>query len=183
MSNHYHLLIQPPRANLSRAMRHLNGVYTQRFNRVHKKDGPVFRGRYKAILVQADEYLTHLIRYIHLNPVQANVVQAPEKFPWSSHTRYLKGADEKPWLFVKLGLSFFGSKAHKALLAYKNFIHQGIDQKTLSFYNKKNQDPILGDVDFLNYIKEKYIYCKREYSSEIPERRVLNGAAAVDQIM
>ena len=55
MPNHYHLLLQTPKANLSRAMRHLNGVYTQRFNRYHKTDGPLFRGRYKAILVQEDE--------------------------------------------------------------------------------------------------------------------------------
>lgn len=183
MSNHYHLLIQTPKANLSRAMRHLNGVYTQRFNRTHKKDGPLFRGRYKAILVQEDEYLKHLIRYIHLNPVQANLTQDPIKYPWSSHAKYLKAKDEKPWLFVKLGLSFFGAKTHKALIAYKNFIHQGIDSKTLSFYNKKNQDPILGDPDFVNYIKQKYLYGRENLSGEIPDRRKLSGAAVVDRIM
>lgn len=183
MPNHYHLLIQTPRANLSRAMRHLNGVYTQRFNRIHKKDGPLFRGRYKAILIQEDEYLTQLIRYIHLNPVQAGLTQDPIKFPWSSHTHYLKAKDQKPWLFVRLGLSFFASKTPKALVAYKNFIHQGIDPKTLSFYNKKNQEPILGDPDFLNYIKEKYIYGREGLSSEIPEGRKLGGEAVVDQII
>ena len=95
MPNHYHLLIQTPKPNLSRAMRHLNGIYTQRFNRIHKKDGPLFRGRYKAILVQEDEYLTHLIRYIHLNPVQASLVQDPVKYPWASHAAYLKAKDQR----------------------------------------------------------------------------------------
>ncbi len=183
MPNHYHLLIQTPKANLSRAMRHLNGVYTQRFNRIHKKDGPLFRGRYKAILIQEDEYLKHLIRYIHLNPVQANLTQDPAKFPWSSHSKYLKTKDEKPWLFVKLALSFFGTKTHRALTAYQTFIDQGIDSKTLSFYNKKNQDPILGDPDFVNHIKEKYLYGRENLSSEIPDRRKLSGAAVVDRIM
>src|SRR3989338_9593536 len=119
MPNHYHLLLQTPKANLSRTMRHLNGVYTQRFNRVHKKDGPLFRGRYKAILVQEDEYLTHLIRYIHLNPVQANLVSNLSKFPWTSHKDYLKGQDQSPWLHARLGLAFFSSKLKQSIKDYQ----------------------------------------------------------------
>ena len=71
MGNHYHLLLRTPRGNLSRALRHLNGVYTQRYNRTHGTDGPLFRGRFKAVLVDADTYLAALSRYIHLNPVTA----------------------------------------------------------------------------------------------------------------
>ena len=70
MTNHYHLLVQTPRANLDRIMRHINGIYTQRYNRLRKTDGPLFRGRYKAILVDADAYLLQLSRYIHRNPVE-----------------------------------------------------------------------------------------------------------------
>jgi len=68
MPNHYHLLVQSPYGNISRCMRHLNGVYTQSYNRRHKCDGPLFRGRYKSILVSADNYLLQLVRYIHNNP-------------------------------------------------------------------------------------------------------------------
>ena len=75
MSNHYHLLVETPDGNLSRGMRHLNGVYTQRFNRRHKKVGHVFQGRYKAILVQKENYLLELSRYIVLNPVRAGMVR------------------------------------------------------------------------------------------------------------
>ena len=71
MGNHYHLLIKTPQANLSRAMQHINGVYTQRYNRLNKTDGSLFRGRYKAILVDSDAYLLHLSKYIHLNPLSA----------------------------------------------------------------------------------------------------------------
>jgi putative transposase len=71
MPNHYHLLVCTPSANLSRFMRHLNGVYTQRFNREHKRDGPLFRGRFKSILVQEDSYLIEVVRYIHKNPLKA----------------------------------------------------------------------------------------------------------------
>ena len=70
--DHYHLLIEPPEANLGRIMRHINGVYTQRHNRMKKTDGSLFRGRYKAILVDADNYLLQLSRYIHRNPIDWN---------------------------------------------------------------------------------------------------------------
>ncbi len=69
MPNHYHLCLRTPRGNLSRVMRHIDGLYTQRFNRGHRRDGSLFRGRYKAILVDADEYLLAVVRYVHLNPV------------------------------------------------------------------------------------------------------------------
>lgn len=81
MPNHYHLLVHTPNANLSRFMRHVNGVYTQRFNRKNSKDGPLFRGRYRALVVDADEYLLQLVRYIHLNPVKAKLVNSPRSTP------------------------------------------------------------------------------------------------------
>ena len=72
MTNHYHLLIKTPDANLGRAMKHINGLYTQYFNRAHNTDGALFRGRYKAVLVDADNYLLHVSRYIHRNPIETN---------------------------------------------------------------------------------------------------------------
>lgn len=183
MPNHYHLLLQTPKANLSRAMRHLNGVYTQRFNRYHKKDGPLFRGRYKAILVQEDEYLTHLIRYIHLNPIQANLTEDISKYPWTSHRQYLKGEDHAPWLQVRLGLGFFSNKLKKALKNYREFMKNGVDPKTLAFYGKKKQSSILGDPDFLDHIKEKYILTDQKLDTEIPEERRMAGAAITERIL
>jgi putative transposase len=73
MSNHCHLLVETPEANLSLGMRQLNGIYTQRFNQSHRRDGHVFQGRYKAILVQKDAYLLELSRYIVLNPARAGM--------------------------------------------------------------------------------------------------------------
>jgi putative transposase len=80
MSNHYHLLIQTPDANISRAMRHLNSVYTQRYNRIHHCDGQLFRGRFKAILLEADSYLLELLRYIHRNALEAGLVGNLQKY-------------------------------------------------------------------------------------------------------
>ena len=84
MSNHYHLLVETPDANLSRGMRQLNGVYTQRFNRTYDRVGHVFQGRYKAILVEKDAHLLELARYVVLNPVRACMVHTPGEWPWSS---------------------------------------------------------------------------------------------------
>jgi REP element-mobilizing transposase RayT len=74
MPNHYHILVRTPLANLSRGMRHLDGLYTQYYNRKYKKDGALFRGRYKSILIDTENYLLRLSRYIHLNPVKAGLV-------------------------------------------------------------------------------------------------------------
>ena len=100
MGNHYHLLIETPNANLSRIMRHINGVYTQRYNRLEKSDGPLFKGRYKAVLVDRDSYLLPLSRYIHRNPVDLKrpLVAAPEQFPWSSCSAYINKAKSPAWL-------------------------------------------------------------------------------------
>ncbi|MBT8370281.1 MAG: transposase, partial [Deltaproteobacteria bacterium] len=74
MANHYHMLVHTPEGNISRARRHVNGVYTQRFNSRHHLDGQLFRGRYKSILVNGDSYLLQLVRYIHRNPLKAGLV-------------------------------------------------------------------------------------------------------------
>ncbi|WMN60889.1 transposase [Pseudoalteromonas xiamenensis] len=70
MTNHYHLLVETPDANLAKGMRQLNGVYTQQFNRKYQRVGHLFQGRYKSILVDKDSYLLELCRYIVLNPVR-----------------------------------------------------------------------------------------------------------------
>lgn len=182
MPNHYHMLLTTPRGNLSRFMRHLNGVYTQRFNKLHKKDGHLFRGRYKAILVQEDEYLTHLVRYIHLNPIQANIIQDPKDYPWSSHRNYLKAKDED-WLKVIPVLKIFSKTLKNARKAYLGFIKDGVDAKTLSFFKSMKPGPIFGDIDFIESIKEKFLSPKDTHSKEeIPEARPLSGEFMIGRI-
>ncbi|MBW1743346.1 MAG: transposase [Deltaproteobacteria bacterium] len=95
MTSHYNILIQTPDANLSRCMRHINGVYTQRFNRAHASDGHLFRGRYKSILVDADSYFLELVRYIHRNQLEVGLVDRLDSYTWSSHKGYL--SDVKKW--------------------------------------------------------------------------------------
>ncbi|MGH7874078.1 MAG: transposase [Candidatus Binatia bacterium] len=95
MDNHYHLLLETRRAGLNRALRYLNGVYTQAFNRRHHRVGHLFQGRYKAILIEKESYLLDLSRYIHLNPWRVKESNDPVKYPWSSLGSYV-GARSVP---------------------------------------------------------------------------------------
>src|SRR4026208_485607 len=89
MAKHYHLRVETPKANLSIGMRQLNGIYTQSFNRRHKRVGHLFQGRFKAILVEKESYLLELSRYIHLNPWRVKESNDPVKYPWSSLGSYV----------------------------------------------------------------------------------------------
>jgi putative transposase len=111
MRNHYHLVVETPDGNLSKGMRQLNGVYTQAFNKRHKKTGHLFQGRYKAILLQRESHLLEVCRYVVLNPVRAKAVQLPEAWQWSSY-RGTEGSDEPhPCLTTDWILAQFGSKS------------------------------------------------------------------------
>ena len=100
-------------------MRHVNGVYTQRYNSKYKRDGSLFRGRYKAILIQAEEYLTHIVKYVHQNPLKAKMINDLNNYKWSSHPSYLKGKSDGEWLDINNLLAYFSSRKKKAILMYK----------------------------------------------------------------
>lgn len=98
MGNHCHFVLHTRVANLSRLMRHLNGVYTQNFNRRHQKVGHLFQGRFKAVLVDRDAYLLEVCRYVELNPVRARMVAEPGAWPWSSYRAHVGAAATPDWL-------------------------------------------------------------------------------------
>ena len=152
MDNHYHLLVKTPHANLSRAMRHLNGLYTQRYNRSIKTDGSLFRGRYKAILVDADAYLLCVSRYIHRNPLEAGLVKMAERYAWSSYRAYI-GLDTSPrWLTRFDTLSMIGQRNRAK--RYQEFVEVGTDQATVDFYGKNKLAAILGQEAFVRRLRE-----------------------------
>jgi len=110
MPNHYHLLCRSVMGNLSQAMQYLNSTYTIWLNQRHRWDGPVFRGRFKSQLVEAEEYIRYLIAYIHLNPLEANLVKRLSDEAWTSHRAYI-GKEPKPdWLSTKKFIRLFGGK-------------------------------------------------------------------------
>ena len=98
MGNHYHLVVRTQQANLSLLMRHLNGVYTQRFNRRYDKVGHVFQGRFNAILVDRDSYLLSLCRYVELNPLRSRLARSPADWAWSSYRAHAGLTEAPDWL-------------------------------------------------------------------------------------
>ena len=125
MSNHYHLLIETPDANLSKGMRQLNGVYTRRFNTYHGRVGHVFQGRYKAIHVDKQSYLLELARYIVLNPVRAYMVSCAEQWQWSSYRATACMIQPPKWLSVEWLLASFGKRKSEAVKGYKKYVSEG----------------------------------------------------------
>jgi len=173
--NHYHLLIQTPDANLSRCMRHLNGVYTQRFNRNHLFDGQLFRGRYKAILVEGDSYLLELVRYVHRNPFAAGLVKVIDKYPWSSHQGYLSDAKKWNWLYKDFILSLFSNEKAVSRKIYKDFVSKEIPEEINRIFGRKNLPSALGSKNFLNWVKDSFFLRKRH--KEVPESKSLSPDA------
>jgi putative transposase len=182
MENHYHLCMMTPEGNLSRAMRHLNGLYTQRFNKAHSSDGPIFRGRYKAIVVDADEYLTQVVRYIHLNPVEARLVREPEDYAWSSHSAYLHPKEAPKWLNLMEVLEGFGN-----IKEFHRFVVSGSEDSLKGYYNRERKIPILGDAGFRERLQGISGSISREHPREQrtgPSTRLRTGSRpSVDKVV
>lgn len=130
MDNHYHLLVETPEGNLSRGMRQLNGVYTQGFNRRHRRPGHVFQGRFKGILVDKDHYLLELARYVVLNPVRAGTVDRPGAWPWSSYAETAGLRSAVGFLTMDWVLGCLGSKRGTTRTRYRQFVAEGMGRKS-----------------------------------------------------
>jgi REP element-mobilizing transposase RayT len=131
MGNHYHLLLETPRANLPIGMRHLNGCYSQRFNKRWKRVGHLFQGRYSAEVVEKQAYLLELVRYVALNPMRAvpPLCQAPEEYRWSSYRILLGLAPRPEWLTVDWVLAQFGDDYATARARLKAFVEEGLEER------------------------------------------------------
>jgi len=146
MGNHFHLMMRTPEGNLQRIMRHVNGIYTQYFNRDQKRDGPLFRGRYKAILVDAEAYWLQLSRYIHRNPLEAGLVSRLADYPWSSYRAYIGETENPSWLTTEYLLHNIGRRNRKA--RYAAFVAEAVDEEIAAFYGGARQRAILGNDRF-----------------------------------
>lgn len=164
MDNHYHLLIETPDANLSKGMRQLNGVYTQSYNRRHRKTGHIFQGRYKAVLVEKESYLLELSRYVVLNPVRAGITEKPEDWKWSSYSATVGIKKTPHYLTVDWILGEFGSIRRKAEKQYKEFVKSGIKEES-PWKNLKGQI-LLGGEGFIEKFKD--LLAQKEEIKEIP---------------
>jgi putative transposase len=122
MTNHYHLVIQTPKANLSRGMHWLNGTYAGWFNHQHGRSGHLFQGRFKSFLIEKETYFAEVLRYVVLNPVRAGMVERPEDYRWSSY-RATAGLEAAPaWLDAAAVRNFFDQDAAIAQAQYREFV-------------------------------------------------------------
>ena len=168
MDNHVHLLIETLQPNLSRGMRQLNGVYTQRFNRRHRKVGHLFQGRFKAILVEKEGYLLELARYIVLNPVRAKIVKTPERYPWSSYRAMVGLAPVPPALATDWILNQFADTRATARRRYVKFVHDGIGVP--GPWEEVKGQVLLGSEAFVERLTPQLEKCS---TREVPKRQRL----------
>ena len=184
MVNHYHLLVETARGNLSRALGWLQTTYTIRFNRRHRRSGHLFQGRFKAHLVEADAYALALLRYVHLNPVRPRDKQAPiarerwralNEYPWSSHRAYAGLAEPEAWL--SLGwLAFFGSERVTARKDYRAYVREAFGRAVENPWEQLRGGLVLGTAALWSKVT-RLARSKRGAEERRWERREISGAA------
>jgi putative transposase len=143
MPNHYHLVVKTSNPNLSQGMRHINGVYAQRFNRRHDRVGHVFQGRFGSTLIQADEHLLEAIRYVVRNPIRAGLAGRTHEWPWSSQREVL-GSSGRGALAISELMALFGVNATAARNRYLEFT------ETEPRNNGLGSGPVWGDCEFMD---------------------------------
>lgn len=178
MDNHYHLLVHTPYPNLSEAMRQLNSLHARQFNQRHHKDGPLFRSRYKAIIVGGEEYLLRLSRYIHRNPLEAKIVNKLEAYKWSSYSAYIEKSPSIEWLKMSVIKKRFSKRKLKA--SYQAFVENQTDEALKAFYNNNRFMPVFGSAGFI----EKIIAFadSQSLSSEVVGKNQIQPLPTIEEI-
>jgi REP element-mobilizing transposase RayT len=165
MSNHFHLLLETPKANLSEFMRKFNITYTGYYNRRHDRVGHLYQGRYKSVLVDKNEYLSVLSRYIHLNPVKIKTMKKlsePERikylirYRWSSLPGFLIQRKKEWYIDYSMVLGEYGGDTYRGRKEYKKRIYAEISQESDLKENMIGRS-ILGGEAFIAWIKDKYL--------------------------
>lgn len=154
MGNHYHLLVETPEPNLSRGMRQLNGVFTQRANLRQGRSGHLFQGRFKGILVERESHLLELCRYLVLNPVRAGLVPTAGDWRWSSYNATASLCPAPEWLETRWTREQFGDDERLAILAFREFVADGAGAEASPWASVKDQI-FLGSDSFLERCREE----------------------------
>jgi putative transposase len=148
MENHLHLLVETPEPTLSRGMRQLNGLYTQAFNRRHRRSGHLFQGRFRSVLVDKETHFLELSRYLVLNPIRLGAARSARAWPWSSYRAMAGLAAAPAWLETDATLRRFGAKRGAAEEAYRKFV-AGRKNAGYDPWTQVRQQVYLGPDDFV----------------------------------
>jgi hypothetical protein len=151
LRDQYHLVIKTPEANLSRFMRQVDGLYTQQYQRLKKAEGSLFKGRYKAVLVQEDKFLLPLTRYVH-SLVRSGDIKS---YQWSSYAAYVGKEHPPAGLLRDNALRQLPVAAAKRRAAYGAYVAEGVDDEMARFYGKKNLASVMGDEKFRKQAQRK----------------------------
>jgi len=164
MTNHVHLVIQVGGIPLSRIMQNLSFRYTRWFNKHQSRTGHLFQGRFKALLIDEESYLLELVRYTHLNPVRAGMIEDPSAYLWSSHLAYT-GAEVLPWLTSDVVLSRFSMRLDAARRGYRSFVEEGLSEPHRPEFHTGTSDVrVLGDDRFAEKVLSKQFNDRRKIS-------------------
>lgn len=164
MNNHVHLLIQVGEISLSKIMQNLSFRFSQKINRRCNRLGRLFQGRFKSILIEEEVYFFRLLRYIHRNPVRANITDKPENYSWSSHNTYL-GKNSISWVTKDYALSKFSKNENEAILFFSSYCAtEETNDELKELRNNFKDGQVLGNDDFLENIR-------------------VNNAVKIDQIL
>jgi len=158
-------------------MRHINGVFTQRINRLNKRSGHLLQGRFKSILVEKESYLLELLRYVVLNPVRAKMVRSAKDWKWSSYRATAGLAEARAFLTTEWILSQFDSDLHRARKAYRKFVQQG---RGIEIWHELRHGSLLGSESYV----ERIVPLLEERCSEIEIARSerLAGRPSLDEL-
>ncbi len=179
MDNHYHLIIETPEGNLSKGMRQLNGIYTQKYDWKYKKPGHVFQGRYKAVIVDNESYLLELCRYVVLNPVRAHLVAQPQDWKWSSYLPTAGATKPPDYLTIDWILAQFSQRKKRAQELYRQFVMEGMTKETP--WKDLQGQIFLGDRTFIE--KCKIIFGNQTDLKEIPRSQRYADRPALTEIL
>jgi REP-associated tyrosine transposase len=182
MANHYHLIVESPKANLSSFMHALNSAYTTYFNIKRGRSGHLFQGRYKAFVIDKDHYLLELSRYIHLNSVRAGIAERPEDYPYSSLRPYLFPKEET-MVFRDLIWDMISKERKKSPQCYREFVASALLKKPRNPFEKVFGGAILGGKAFIKEVLQR-LDDQNLWSKEVSHRRVLASTTSdIDEIV
>lgn len=180
MTNHVHLVVETPEANLSRGMHWLNTSYVGWFNHRHKRSGHLFQGRFHSVLIEKSAYFTEVLRYVVLNPVRARMVARPEDYRWSSY-RATAALDVAPaWLALDSALALFGPDRMSAAAGYQRFVLANLDSDE-SLWDKVQHGVFLGSDSWMIQMRE-FVEAKPR-STDHPRAQRSVGRPAMSKVV